>query len=151
MRTCRIDNPDRSSYHTAMRSMGRSKGNRLKDGLFVGLLAYVLLVQGLAMAFATTLAATDQFDPMFVLCAPSGQSSDHRPVDPLERIGQDCCVALCKAAGSVGPAIEPASADRHGILPIVAKGERLPPGLHLVSPGALGITKEARAPPSLSV
>jgi hypothetical protein len=132
-----------------MRHIARSGPERLKAGLLFGLLAYVLLLQGLTSSYAKTLMTTGQFDTAFVICAPSGQK-DILPVDPLEQVASDCCVALCKAASSAGPATEPPSDDEYTILPLVLGSEHLPATVPGLSSRLSSTTPEARAPPLFS-
>ena len=95
-------------------------------GLVMGLLIYVLLLQGLASAYAKTITMIGESDPGFVICAPSGKDYSS-PDDWLEFLGKDCCAAFCKAAASSGPTLEPVSLDLLSLMPHASPGERMQP------------------------
>ncbi len=120
-------------------------------GLAVGLLAYVLLLQGLASAYAKTITMIGESDPGFIICAPSW-TDYNSPEGGLEFLGKDCCAAFCKAAASSGPTLEPVSVDLLSLIPQTLRSERMQPLEKSVPPKipfvpALG----ARAPPTFSV
>lgn len=133
-----------------MRNSGTVRRRHWKDGLFLGVLAYVLLLQGLATAYATTLMATDQFGPTFVICSPSGNSIQPAG-DPLEDVVDKCCNALCQATSMTGPVIEPPGGGAHWLVPVESLANEFPSISRPVLPGELGAFPEARGPPRFSV
>ncbi|MCB1465912.1 MAG: hypothetical protein KDK08_01870 [Rhizobiaceae bacterium] len=120
-------------------------------GLAVAVLAYVLFLQGFASAYAKTVMAIALADSGFVICAPSGKDYES-PGDRPGLPGEDCCAALCKAASSSGPALEPVSGDFLSPIPPMAVREHVRPienGLlaDFAFIGGLG----ARAPPAFFI
>lgn len=134
----------------AMCKSACSRKRHWKDGRLIGLLAYVILLQGLATAYATTLMATDQFGPSFVICAPSG-NADQPASDPLEDVAQKCCRALCKAASMAGPVIEPPASGTHWLVPTASLVSAFPSIFRAVPTGRQGTLPEARGPPRFSI
>lgn len=104
-RICRSDKMDIAYQDTGMSIIDR-KRDRKASIVLLALLAYVMLLQGLATAYARTLMATDQLAPAIVICAPSGKT-ERPPADPLEHVARKCCNALCEAAAAIGPSIKP--------------------------------------------
>lgn len=133
-----------------MRCVGKPKDGRLTAGLLAGLIAYFILLQGLATAYGKTWMAVDQLGPAFIICSPSN-TADQPGVDPLEQIVKECCAALCAAASAVGPTLEPPETGWFGFRPILLNGDPLPPGAQRAPPGEPGAIKDARAPPTFSI
>lgn len=123
---------------------------RRATGLLVGLVAYLILLQGLATAYAKTWMAIDQFGPAFIICSPS-QAADRPNADPLEQIIKECCTALCVAASAAGPTLQPSETGTFRIPPIRTDDEPLCPTSRRAPPGEPGAIKDARAPPSFSI
>lgn len=128
------------------KSTSRGKAN----GLLVGLAAYLILLQGLATAYAKTSIAVDQFGPAFIICSPS-QTADHQIADPLEQIVKECCTALCVAASSVGPTLQPSDTETFGLPPVTTDNKPFSPSPRHTPPGEPGSIKDARAPPAFSI
>lgn len=87
--------------------------DRLSAWLLTGLLAYVLLFQGLVSAYAKAAMAADAAGPQFVICSPLGTAGE-ADAHPFENLAKDCCPHLCQAmcgAGAwlPGPSAEPAA------------------------------------------
>lgn len=133
-----------------MRSARKSSDRRLKAGLLVGMMAYFVLLQGLAAAYAKTWMAVDQLGPAFIICSPSDTSDQPDPA-LLEHIVKECCSALCAAASSVGPAQQPAETGLFEFRPILTHVGPLWPSTQYAPPGEPGAIKDARAPPAFSV
>ncbi|WP_385932349.1 hypothetical protein [Tianweitania sediminis] len=94
--------------------------------------------------------ATDQFGPNFVICSPSGKTE--QPLDsPLERIAGKCCSALCEAASTVGPLIEPTRWAVDLVFPLVLSAKLFQLGMQQAPPREPGVIPEPRGPPSLSL
>ncbi|WP_295813242.1 hypothetical protein [uncultured Nitratireductor sp.] len=124
--------------------------DRLATGLIAGLLAYFLLMQGFAAAFAQGSMAGNGGIPGFVICNPSGVVFDGGAGDAPARSTHDCCTALCQSGCAVSPALP---GDRTGLDCVFREAfaaVRLPalPAFH---PVTLGFLAEARAPPSFSI
>lgn len=131
-----------------MQAMRSIRQDRWLAYLVIGLLAYLLLLQGLVSAHARSAMAADDSRQGFVICAPSG--ADNSQVQhPLSDLAHECCSSLCQLACSVGPADLPADE--------IATPSRveldLDPQLHVARAnitGISGLASDARAPPSFS-
>ncbi|KAB2704465.1 MULTISPECIES: hypothetical protein [Brucella] len=120
-------------------------------GLAVGLLAYLILLQGLASAYAKTVMIISPSAPVFVICAPSGNKYSS-PDNPLGFLGKDCCAALCKSAASSGPTVPPVWLDLLALIPHGSPGERMQPLEKGDPPDILVVPSlGARAPPSFFI
>ncbi|APH74859.1 hypothetical protein [Aquibium oceanicum] len=149
-RICRSDNTAVQAHDSAMRSLGISRARGVAGFALTLLLAYLFLLQGLAVAYAKTLMATDQFGPSFVICAPSGKTE--QPLDdPLEHMAGECCKALCEAVSAVGPIIEPSPSLSPLAFPLVIRAKEFKPGAQRAPPGEPGTIPEARGPPHFSI
>lgn len=133
-----------------MVSAGGSKLKRIAGLCLPLFLAYLLLLQGLATAYAQTLMKTNQLDPAFVICAPSGQT-DQLPDDPLEQVSKNCCNALCEAALSVGPSVQSPTAEIEWIFPDEAAAYLIPHPSQTAPPGQPELLPQVRAPPFFSI
>lgn len=149
-RTCRSDKPGAQRQDSRMYRTRKSTSRRRATGLLVGLVAYLILLQGLATAYAKTWTAVDQFEPAFIICSPS-QAADRTNADPLDQIVKECCTALCVAASTVGPTLQPSETGTFRIPPIRTDDEPLYPTSHRAPPGEPGAIKDARAPPDFSI
>jgi hypothetical protein len=94
-------------------------------GLAVGLLAYLILLQG---------------------------NKYSSPDNPLGFLGKDCCAALCKSAASSGPTVPPVWLDLLALIPHGSPGERMQPLEKGDPPDILVVPSlGARAPPSFFI
>jgi len=149
-RICRSDNACVQAHDSSMRSLGISRARGVAGFALPLLLAYLFLLQGLAVAYAKTLMATDQFGPSFIICAPSGNTE--QPLDdPLEHMAGECCKALCEAVSAVGPIIEPSPSISPPTFPLVIRAKEFRPGAQRGPPGEPGAIPEARGPPHFSI
>lgn len=133
-----------------MRAVDKLSGRGIRFGLTCGLIAYVLLLQGLVNAYAKTLMAVDPFDPMLVICAPSGKQPVSA-VDPFDRMARDSCDSLCNATAGFGPAIEPPAAETYLLLQPPARGLLFQTDQQDRPRGHPGMAWNARAPPIFSI
>ena len=148
-RICRSDKTTFADQETGMRSICGTR-NRAAGYVLMLLLVYVLLLQGLASAYARTLMATDQFAPALVICAPSGKT-DQPSTDPLEHVAQSCCNALCEAAASIGPSIKPSSRELPWLVPLLTAADFDVSPVQTAPPDRPDTLPDARAPPHLSI
>jgi hypothetical protein len=149
-RTCRSDKSDARDHELRMRNRGTSRGGCLTAGLMIGLITYLVLLQGLATSYAKTWMAVDQLAPAFIICSPLG-TADQPDVDPLELIVKECCSALCAAASSVGPTLQPSETGSFEFRPVLSNDDPLRPRSQRAPPGEPGAIKDARAPPAFSI
>ncbi len=137
-------------HHTAMKPMRDMLKDRLATGLIAGLLAYFLIMQGFAAAFAQGAMAGTGGIPGFIICTPSGIGLAESDGSAPARSAHDCCTTLCQA----GCAVSPALPGEHAGLDCAARDAfsiaRLP-GALILHPVALGFLAEARAPPAFSI
>jgi hypothetical protein len=131
-----------------MQALRNMKQDRVTAWLVAGLLAYLLLLQGTVSAFAKAAMAADSAGPAFIICAPSGEDYSEG-THPLAEFAHDCCSSVCQLACSVGPAALPVAELLAPTLPLLAP-LRAKPAVHGNAPGELGLTSDARAPPSSS-
>jgi len=150
---CRIRRSDTVAemwHHTPMKPMRDMLKDRLATGLIAGLLAYFLIMQGFAAAFAQGAMAGTGGIPGFIICTPSGIGLAESDGTAPARSVHDCCTALCQA----GCAVSPALPGEHAGLDCASRDAfsiaRLP-GALVLHPVALGFLAEARAPPAFSI
>ncbi len=131
-----------------MQTLRNIKQDRVTAWLVAGLLAYMLLLQGNVSAFAKASMAADAAGPVFIICAPGGEDYS-QATHPLAGLAHDCCSSVCQLACSIGPAALPVAEQFAPTLPLLAP-KRAKPTFLGNAPGELGLTSDARAPPSFS-
>ncbi|MFC5586931.1 hypothetical protein ACFPOD_17590 [Nitratireductor kimnyeongensis] len=124
--------------------------DRLATGLIAGLLAYFLLMQGFASAFAQGAMAGSGGIPGFIICTPGGIGLAETDGTAPAPGTHDCCTTLCQAGCVASPALP----DVHAGLDCTRNDAASIAGLpsaRTFHPVALGFLAEARAPPSFSI
>ena len=137
-------------HDASMKFMRDMLKDRLAAGLMAGLLAYFLLMQGFAAAFAQGNMAGAGGIPGFVICNPSGIGPETGNGPAPARSPHDCCTTLCQAGCAVSPALpgDHAGLDCALRAPLAAATLPSPPVFH---PVTLGFLADARGPPSHSI
>ncbi|WP_210161291.1 hypothetical protein [Nitratireductor pacificus] len=125
--------------------------DRVAAGLMAGIIAYLLIFQGVATAYAGGVMAGGDTAAGFVLCTPASDA----PVLPGngERPGgsvHDCCIAQCRTGCVLSPALPAALAGLDLTFPVSA-APRWPTSALPMPAHAQGLAAEARAPPSFSI
>lgn len=134
-----------------MNTMREILRDRIAAGLMAGLIAYLLIFQGVAAAFAKGAMAGTDAAAGFVICSPIGAAPATDEEDAPAGGGvHDCCTTLCQAGCAVAPAMPAAAAGLHCAFPVVA-GSRWPLQALPANPRECGLMAEARAPPSFSI
>ncbi|WP_162230628.1 hypothetical protein [Nitratireductor soli] len=125
--------------------------DRIAAGLMAGLIAYLLIFQGVAAAFAKGAMAGTDAVAGFVICNPSGVVPATGEDDvPAGGSVHDCCTTLCQAGCAVAPAMPAAAAGLYCAFPVVA-GPRWPLQALPANPRECWLPAQARAPPSFSI
>ncbi|WP_367714405.1 hypothetical protein AB2N04_00440 (plasmid) [Nitratireductor sp. GISD-1A_MAKvit] len=124
--------------------------DRLATGLIAGLLAYFLLMQGFAAAFAQGAMAGSGGIPGFIICTPSGIGLAEGDGPVPARSPHDCCTSLCQTGCAVSPTLPGDNAGFDCTRDDVFSVARLP-GARVLHPVAQGLLAEARAPPAFSI
>ncbi|MBW6421418.1 hypothetical protein KX729_08190 [Rhizobium sp. XQZ8] len=115
-------------------------------GLLAAVIAVMLLLQGAIGGYAQAATAAD--DPGVICSLHGTETGSHKQTDGSER--RDCCLTACRIAAAFTatlPAKSPAIVSR---LPVVSDVLGIPPG-DFVSPHRLGLARDARGPPPVSL
>jgi hypothetical protein len=137
-----------------MRYMRRIIGDAMSGGVLAALLLVMLTLQGAIGAYAQAAVVPAEMaaasgTPAIVICASHGlQTAPEK--HPLDGTSPDCCTIACQFACSLGPGLPSEGFVLNDEPAIVASGPADPTSTDL-TPYALGLSGQARAPPSLSI
>lgn len=115
-------------------------------GLLAAVIAVMLLLQGAVSGYAQAAMVAD--DPGVICSSHGAETGSHKQTDGGER--RDCCLTACRIAAAFTATLPAKSPVVVSHLPVIADVLSIPPG-DFVSPHRLGLARDARGPPSISL
>jgi len=115
-------------------------------GLLAAVIAVMLLLQGAVGGYAQAAMVSD--DPGIICSSHGAETGSHKQTDGSER--RDCCLTACRIAATLGIALPAKSPVIVVRTPVVSDIFSVLPGKP-VSPHRLGLARDARGPPSISL
>lgn len=131
-----------------MRIVRQFIGETSSSGPVVVLVALLFAVQALIGGFGTGAMAQVR-STQEIICSGYGVE-DETPKAPGQKQGMDCCLTACQIAASLQAGVPPKAPAEPALL---AAGQVQPPAAEEPSlpPRHLGLSRDARGPPSLSI
>ena len=115
-------------------------------GLLAAVIAVTMLLQGAITGYAQAAMVAD--DPGVICSSHGPETGSHKQTDGSER--RDCCLTACRLAASLAVALPVKSPVLVVRIPDVADVLDILPG-DALSPHGLGLARDARGPPSISL
>lgn len=115
-------------------------------GLLAAVIAVTMLLQGAIGGYAQAAMVAD--DPGVICSSHGAETGSHKQTDGSDR--RDCCLTACRIAASLAVALPVKSPVVVARVPVVSDVLGVPTGDE-VSPHRLGLARDARGPPSVSL
>ncbi|PWK75660.1 DUF2946 family protein [Aminobacter sp. AP02] len=133
-----------------MKSIRLILRDRLSTGAIAGMIAFLLLLQGLLAGTAQGAMAAAAADPLGIICTMDGMGPAMGETQPA-RSPADCpCGTLCQLAATSAPGL-PGEQLAFIIAPLPVHRADIAEAGESVRQGLRGLIAEARAPPATSI